>query len=161
VTKESIGIIRHNAGELCCDRLRSFCARGAREIRLKFQASIHLNASQSTPAWPTRVVPPNDAPNILLILTDDVGVGAPSIFGGVFRSSAPSKPRSLRELSMERVRKELEALRLRVEQGDLKEPEKIGAAATQILQRHHGHRYFAWELRKAQFHYSASGELPA
>jgi hypothetical protein len=31
--------------------------------------------------------------------------------------------------------------------------EKIGAAATKILQRHHGHRYFTWELRKGQFHY--------
>jgi transposase len=61
--------------------------------------------------------------------------------------------RSLRELSMERVQKELEALRVRVEKGALKEPEKIGAAATKILQRHHGHRYFAWELRKDQFHF--------
>jgi transposase len=63
--------------------------------------------------------------------------------------------RSLRELSMERVRQELEALRVRVEKGDLKEPEKIGAAAAKILQRHHGHRYFDWELRKGQFHYFA------
>jgi transposase len=63
--------------------------------------------------------------------------------------------RSLRELSRERVRQELEALRVRVEKGDLKEPEKIGAAAAKILQRHHGHRYFDWELRKGQFHYFA------
>jgi transposase len=35
----------------------------------------------------------------------------------------------------------------------LKEPKKIGAAAAKILQRHHGHRYFNWELRKSQFHY--------
>lgn len=63
--------------------------------------------------------------------------------------------RGLRELSMERVRKELEALRVRVEKGELKEPEKIGAAAAKILQRHHGHRYFDWELRKGQFHYFA------
>lgn len=61
--------------------------------------------------------------------------------------------RRLRELSMERVRKELEALRVRIAKGELKEPEKIGAAATKILQRHHGHRYFAWELGKGQFHY--------
>jgi transposase len=61
--------------------------------------------------------------------------------------------RSLRELSMERVRHQLEALRQRVEQGDLKEPEKIGAAAARILQRHHGHRYFAWELRQGVFRY--------
>jgi transposase len=63
--------------------------------------------------------------------------------------------RGLRELSMERVRKELEALRVRVEKGDLKEPEKIGAAAAKILQRHHGHRYFDWELGKGQFYYFA------
>ena len=50
--------------------------------------------------------------------------------------------RGLRALSMERVRQQLEALRVRVEQGDLKQPEKIGAAAATILRRHHGHRYF-------------------
>ena len=59
----------------------------------------------------------------------------------------------MRELSMERARKELEALRLRVEKGDLKAAEKIGAAAAQALARHHGHRYFSWELRQKQFHY--------
>jgi transposase len=61
--------------------------------------------------------------------------------------------RGMRELSMERVRKELEGLRVRVEKGELKQAEKIGAAASKILQRHHGHRYFAWELRENQFHY--------
>ena len=61
--------------------------------------------------------------------------------------------RGLRAVSMERARKELEALRLRVEKGELKEAEKIGAAAGKLLTRHHGHRYFAWELRKGQFHY--------
>jgi transposase len=61
--------------------------------------------------------------------------------------------RGLRELSRERARKELEALRLRVEKGELKEAEKIGAAAAKVLGRHHGHRYFGWGLRKGQFHY--------
>ncbi len=61
--------------------------------------------------------------------------------------------RGLRELAMERVRKDLEALQARVEQGELKAAEKIGAAAARILARHHGHRYFAWELRKGKFHY--------
>ena len=61
--------------------------------------------------------------------------------------------RSLRELSQARVQKELEGLRLRVEKRELKEPEKIGAAAAKILQRHHGYRYFAWELRQGEFHY--------
>jgi arylsulfatase A-like enzyme len=36
-----------------------------------------------SPAWPARVVPPKGAPNILLIITDDVGFAAPSTFGGV------------------------------------------------------------------------------
>lgn len=61
--------------------------------------------------------------------------------------------RGLRELSLERTRKQLEALRLRVEKGDVKKAEKIGAAAAKVLQRNHGHRYFAWELRQGQFHY--------
>ena len=39
----------------------------------KFGGQIELNAAQSTPCWPPRVVPPKGAPNILLILTDDVG----------------------------------------------------------------------------------------
>jgi Sulfatase len=49
----------------------------------KFEGQINLNAAQSKPAWPSRVVPPKGAPNIVLILTDDVGFCAPSTFGGV------------------------------------------------------------------------------
>ena len=44
---------------------------------------MNLNALVSKPWWPPRVVPPKGAPNILLILTDDVGFAAPSTFGGV------------------------------------------------------------------------------
>ncbi|HTU53535.1 MAG TPA: arylsulfatase, partial [Acetobacteraceae bacterium] len=50
---------------------------------LPFGGTINLNAAQSMPWWPPRVVPPAGAPNILLIMTDDVGFGAPSTFGGV------------------------------------------------------------------------------
>lgn len=53
-----------------------------------FHGSIGLNAAQSTPFWPMRVVPPKGAPNILLIMTDDVGFGAPSTFGGVIPTPA-------------------------------------------------------------------------
>src|SRR5262249_55137818 len=49
----------------------------------KFGGVINLNAYQSRPWWPPRVVPPKGAPNVLLIMTDDVGFGAPSTFGGV------------------------------------------------------------------------------
>ncbi len=48
-----------------------------------FKGEIELNALQSKPYWPARVVPPKGAPNILLIMTDDVGFAAPSTFGGV------------------------------------------------------------------------------
>ncbi len=59
--------------------------------------------------------------------------------------------RSMRELAMGRVRKELEALTAQVDKGELKEPDKIGAAAAHKLSRHHGHRYFAWELQHGKF----------
>jgi arylsulfatase A-like enzyme len=53
-----------------------------------FGGTINLNAADSKPCWPPRVVPPKDAPNVLLILTDDVGFGAPSTFGGVIPTPA-------------------------------------------------------------------------
>lgn len=34
----------------------------------------------------------------------------------------------------------------RVEKGQLKQPAKIGAAVERALQKHHGYRYYAWEL---------------
>ena len=54
----------------------------------KFGGKIEPNAFQSKPYWPARVVPPKGAPNILLIMTDDVGFGAPSTFGGVIPTPA-------------------------------------------------------------------------
>jgi arylsulfatase len=53
-----------------------------------FEGQINLNAAQSKPAWPARVVPPKGAPNVLLIMTDDVGFAAPSTFGGVIPTPA-------------------------------------------------------------------------
>jgi arylsulfatase len=49
----------------------------------KFGGTINDRASESTPWWPPRVVPPKGAPNVLLIMTDDQGFGAASTFGGV------------------------------------------------------------------------------
>jgi arylsulfatase A-like enzyme len=54
----------------------------------KFGGTIERNAVQSKPYWPARIVPPKGAPNILLIMTDDVGFGAPSTFGGVIPTPA-------------------------------------------------------------------------
>ena len=38
-----------------------------------FGGQINLSADQSKPCWPATVVPARDAPNILLIMTDDAG----------------------------------------------------------------------------------------
>src|SRR5262245_13111271 len=53
-----------------------------------FGGKIERNAMQSTPYWPQRVVPPKGAPNVLLIMTDDVGFSAPSTFGGMIPTPA-------------------------------------------------------------------------
>jgi hypothetical protein len=54
----------------------------------KFGGVIKENAAESKPWWAPRVVPPKGAPNVLLIMTDDVGFGAPSTFGGVIPTPA-------------------------------------------------------------------------
>ncbi|OGR31584.1 MAG: arylsulfatase [Desulfobacca sp. RBG_16_60_12] len=54
----------------------------------KFGGKIERIVEGSKPWWPPRVVPPKSAPNILLIMTDDVGFGAPSTFGGVIPTPA-------------------------------------------------------------------------
>jgi arylsulfatase A-like enzyme len=48
-----------------------------------FGGVIKEKASESKAWWPPRVVPPKGAPNVLLIMTDDQGFGAPGTFGGV------------------------------------------------------------------------------
>jgi arylsulfatase len=54
----------------------------------KFGGLIKENAAESKPWWAPRVVPPKGAPNVLLIMTDDCGFGAPSTFGGVIPTPA-------------------------------------------------------------------------
>ena len=54
----------------------------------KFGGVIKEKASESKAWWPPRVVPPKGAPNVLLIMTDDEGFGAPSTFGGVVETPA-------------------------------------------------------------------------
>jgi arylsulfatase A-like enzyme len=49
----------------------------------KFGGVINEQLSKSKPWWPPLVAPPKDAPNVLLIMTDDQGYGVPSTFGGV------------------------------------------------------------------------------
>src|SRR6478736_5957325 len=54
----------------------------------KFDGLIQEKASESKPWWAPRVVPPKGAPNVLLIMTDDCGFGAPGTFGGVVPTPA-------------------------------------------------------------------------
>lgn len=54
----------------------------------KFEGVIKDNALQSKPWWAPTIVPPKQAPNILLIMTDDSGFGVPSTFGGVIPTPA-------------------------------------------------------------------------
>jgi arylsulfatase len=54
----------------------------------KFGGVVKEKASESKAWWPPTVVPPKGAPNVLLIMTDDCGFGAPSTFGGVVPTPA-------------------------------------------------------------------------
>ncbi len=47
-----------------------------------FAGTVDTNASQSKPDFPVEVSAPKGAPNVIVILTDDVGYGASSTFGG-------------------------------------------------------------------------------
>jgi arylsulfatase len=53
-----------------------------------FGGVIKEKATESKAWWPPRVVPPKGAPNVLLIMTDDQGFGAPGTFGGVIPTPA-------------------------------------------------------------------------
>ncbi len=54
----------------------------------KFGGVIKEKAPESKAWWAPRIVPPKGAPNVLLIMTDDVGYGAPGTFGGVVPTPA-------------------------------------------------------------------------
>ncbi|QDU82556.1 Arylsulfatase [Polystyrenella longa] len=55
---------------------------------LKFGGTIKNDALSSKAWWAPEIVPPKDAPNVLLIITDDAGFGVPSTFGGVIPTPA-------------------------------------------------------------------------
>lgn len=50
---------------------------------LPFGGEITQDSFTSKTWWAPQIVPPKDAPNVLLIITDDAGFGVPSTFGGV------------------------------------------------------------------------------
>lgn len=56
----------------------------------KFGGDINLQASQSKPYWPARVVPPKGAPNVLLIMKDGTVVELRNVVGTI--SKAATRP---------------------------------------------------------------------
>jgi len=56
-----------------------------------FKGKIETYAKNSTPSWPAAVVVPANAPNVVLVLLDDVGFGAASTFGGPVQTRAFEK----------------------------------------------------------------------
>ena len=54
----------------------------------EFGGVIKPNTADSRTWWAPSIVPPKDAPNVLLIITDDSGFGVPSTFGGVIPTPA-------------------------------------------------------------------------
>ena len=61
-----------------------------------------------------------------------------------------------REQAMERARQKLERLKTHVASGELKRPEKIGAAVERIMQKYHGYRYFDWHLKNGKLEFFES-----
>ncbi|MGH8402107.1 MAG: IS1634 family transposase [Gammaproteobacteria bacterium] len=129
-----VGLQRRNRQEVY-DYIRAAQARTDWQ-----ECPVGITASEKTPAPRTRVV--------------EVAGRPPGARVFVVESEERQQyERSLRQLSMERTRKNLEAIRARVERGELKEAEKIGAAAARALRAHHGSRYFAWQLEQGQLRY--------
>ncbi len=54
----------------------------------QFKGKIERTTEGSETYWPPRIKPRADAPNVLLIMTDDSGYGVPSTFGGVIPTPA-------------------------------------------------------------------------
>jgi transposase len=61
-----------------------------------------------------------------------------------------------REQAMGRAREKLQKLKERVAGGELKQPEKIGAAVERIMQKYHGYRYFDWKLNRGRLEFFES-----
>jgi hypothetical protein len=52
----------------------------------QFQGVISTDPAKAKPAWPAEVKPGKGAPNVVLILVDDVGFSATTSFGGVIQT---------------------------------------------------------------------------
>src|SRR6266581_1277789 len=80
-----------------------------------FKGHIGRTVEESTKDFPREVKAPKGAPNVLLILTDDVGFGASSTFGGPVptRRHQPVGPGHFREHQADRAAARQQELFLR------------------------------------------------
>src|SRR5687767_15557663 len=51
-----------------------------------FNGKININAKDSIPDWPRSTKAPKGAPNIVVILLDDIGFGDAGTFGGTVQT---------------------------------------------------------------------------
>src|SRR5678815_5267027 len=85
----SSGIAQHVTGELGSpSATTTISGKQLPPPDPKFGGVIKEKASESKAWWSPRVVPPKSAPNVLLVMTDDAGFGAPGTFGGVIPTPA-------------------------------------------------------------------------
>lgn len=61
---------------------KSFAADLLPQPDAPFKGQVAFGVKDSTPDWPQSIQAPEGAPNVVLILLDDVGFGAASTFGG-------------------------------------------------------------------------------
>ncbi len=84
----------------------------------------------------------------------EVDSGRPGVRVFVVRSEERLEWEQTQRLqAMQRVREQLEALARRVERGQLRAADRIGAAAARVLGRWHGYRYYDWELKEGRFRF--------
>ncbi len=101
---------------------------------------VGRTAAEKTPPPATRVQEvPSDAPGCRVFV--------------VHSDERLAYEQAQRLKAMDRVRHQLEALERRMAAGKLKAPAEIGAAATRILQRSHGYRYYAWAYTAGRFRF--------
>src|SRR5262245_18414355 len=75
---------------ICSAQVRAQTAGGAKpqtsvilpEPQQPFAGSVGRTPAESKPDFPKQITAPPGPPNIILIMTDDVGFGASSTFGG-------------------------------------------------------------------------------
>lgn len=104
------------------------------------ECPMGINARESKHGWRSWVQEvPSEKPGVRVFVIDS--------------EQRRAYEQAMREKSMARVRESLERIQERVRRGGLRQPEKIGAAVSRALQRHHGHRYYDWRIRDGQLEF--------